>query len=220
VHIVLIGAPGAGKGTQAATMARELGLAHIASGDMFRDAMALGTRRGMDAKAFVERGELVPDEITVGMVMDRLAEDDAKEKGWILDGFPRNIPQAEALDFALRNHGTRVDEALYLAVSREELLRRLSGRWLCRTCQASYHEVFSPPAQTGRCDVCGGELYQRDDDSRATAGHRLGVYFEQTAPLINYYRRQGILDEVDGEQSILDVHEGMLAAIRRRTITI
>ncbi len=219
MHIVLIGAPGAGKGTQAATMARELGLAHIASGDMFRDAMALGTRRGLVAKAFVERGELVPDEITVGMVMDRLAQDDAK-KGCILDGFPRNIPQAEALDLAMRNRGTRVDEALHLAVSREELLRRLSGRWLCRTCQTSYHDVFNPPAQTGRCDVCGGELYQRDDDSRATAERRLSVYFEQTAPLIDYYRRQCILDEVDGEQSILDVHEGMLAAIRRRTITI
>jgi len=186
---------------------------------MFRDAMALGTRRGLVAKAFVERGELVPDEITVGMVMDRLAQDDAK-KGCILDGFPRNIPQAEALDLAMRNRGTRVDEALHLAVSREELLRRLSGRWLCRTCQTSYHDVFNPPAQTGRCDVCGGELYQRDDDSRATAERRLSVYFEQTAPLIDYYRRQCILDEVDGEQSILDVHEGMLAAIRRRTITI
>lgn len=219
MHIVLIGAPGAGKGTQAAAMAQELRLAHVASGDMFRAAMAHGTARGLQAKRFVERGELVPDEITVGMVMDRLTQDDARE-GSILDGFPRNIPQAEALDLALRHQRTQVAQALYLEVSREELLRRLSGRWLCRACGASYHEAFNPPAEAGRCDICGGELYQREDDTRATAERRLEVYFEQTAPLIDYYRREGLLDEVDGERSILDVREEILAAVRRRAIHI
>jgi adenylate kinase len=215
MHLVLIGAPGAGKGTQAASLARELQLAHIASGDMFRDAMARGTPRGLAAKAFVERGELVPDEITVGMVTDRLSRDDAK-RGSILDGFPRNIAQADALDHALAVSGSKVDQALYLAVSREELLRRLAGRWLCRTCGASYHEVFSPPKQPGRCDQCDGDLYQREDDTRAIAERRLEVYFRETEPLIDFYRSHGILDEVNGEGTIADVQDGMLDAVRRR----
>jgi adenylate kinase len=170
---------------------------------------------GLAAKAYVERGELVPDEITVGMVTDRLSQDDA-QRGAILDGFPRNIAQGEALERALRDRGDHVDQAIYLAVSSEELLRRLSGRWLCRGCGASYHDVFSPPAQEGRCDKCGGELYQREDDTRAIAERRLEVYFRETQPLIDFYRAQAILDEVNGERSIADVRAEMLDAVRRR----
>jgi len=216
VNIVLIGAPGAGKGTQAVTLASDLSLAHVASGDMFRAAMAKQTPLGVQAKGYVDRGELVPDEITVGMVIDRLGEPDAA-KGVILDGFPRNVPQAEALDRALAEKGKRVDQAIYLAVDNDELLRRLSGRWLCRHCQASYHEVFSPPKVAGRCDVCGGELYQREDDSIETARRRLDVYFEQTTPIIDYYRGHGVLDEVNGQRSIPEVRKTMLEAVRRRS---
>jgi len=215
MYLVLIGAPGAGKGTQAVTLASDLGLAHVASGDMFRDAMARRTPLGVKARDYVDRGELVPDEITVGMVIDRLGEPDAA-KGVILDGFPRNVPQAESLDRALADKGLRVDQAIYLAVENDELLRRLSGRWLCRNCQASYHEVFSPPAVPGKCDVCGGELYQREDDSVETAQHRLDVYFQQTTPIIDYYRARGILDEVNGQQSIPEVRQSMLEVVRRR----
>jgi adenylate kinase len=215
MHIVLIGAPGAGKGTQAAGLANELGLAHVASGDMFRDAMAKRTPLGVRAKEYVDRGELVPDEITVGMVIDRLGEADATQ-GVILDGFPRNVPQAEALDRALTEKGLRVDQAIYLAVDNDELLKRLSGRWLCRQCQASYHEVFNPPSVAGRCDRCGGELYQRDDDTIETARRRLDVYFEQTLPIIDYYRGRGVLDQVDGQQSIPAVKAAMEEAVARR----
>ncbi|SRR6266508_2511862 len=217
MNIVLIGAPGAGKGTQAQTLAADLGMVHVASGDMFRAAMARQTPLGMKAKEFVDRGELVPDQITVAMVIDRLQEPDA-EDGVILDGFPRNVPQAEALDRALADNGSHVDEALYLAVQPDELLRRLSGRWLCRQCQASYHEVFNPPRVAGKCDVCGGELYQREDDSIETARRRLDVYFEQTTPIIDYYRRRGVLEEIDGQRAIPEVRKAMLGAVRRRQV--
>jgi len=215
MNIVLIGAAGAGKGTQAQTLADSLGLAHVASGDMFRNAMQRRTALGVRAKEYVDRGELVPDEITVGMVIDRLAEEDAAQ-GVILDGFPRNVPQAEALDAALAENGSSVDQAIYLAVKPDELLRRLGGRWLCRNCQASYHEVFNPPKLPGKCDACGGELYQREDDNIETARRRLDVYFEQTTPIIDYYRERGVLHEVDGEQSIPAVREAMLAVVGRQ----
>jgi len=217
VYLILIGAPGAGKGTQAAPVAERLGVAHIASGDMFRDAVARGTEQGLEAKAYMDRGELVPDEVTVAMVMERLAAPDAA-RGVILDGFPRTVAQAEVLDGALERVGKRVDQAIYLAVPREDLLRRLSGRWLCRQCQASYHEVFNPPSQPGRCDRCGGELYQREDDTRETAERRLQVYFEQTTPVIDHYRRRGVLDEVDGDQGIAEVREAILDAVARRRV--
>jgi adenylate kinase len=215
LYIVLIGAPGAGKGTQAAGLALELALAHVASGDMFREAMARRTPLGVRAKEYVDRGELVPDEITVGMVIDRLGEADAAQ-GVILDGFPRTVPQAEALDQALDEKGLRVGQAIYMAVANDELLKRLSGRWLCRQCQASYHEVFNPPAVAGKCDRCGGELYQREDDTIETARRRLDIYFEQTLPIIDYYRGRGVLDEINGQQSIPAVKAAMLAAVARR----
>jgi len=215
MHIVLIGAPGAGKGTQAAALASDLGLAHVATGDMFRDAMARRTPLGVRAKEYVGGGELVPDGITVGMVIDRLGEPDAAE-GVILDGFPRNVPQAQALDRALNENGLRVDQAIYMAVDTDELLRRLSGRWLCRQCQASYHEVSNPPAVVGKCDLCGGELYQREDDTIETARRRLDVYFQQTTPVIDYYRGRGVLDQIDGQRSIPEVKAGLLEAVQRR----
>jgi adenylate kinase len=149
------------------------------------------------------------------MVIDRLGEPDAA-KGVILDGFPRNVRQAEALDRALAEKGLRVDQALYLAVKNDELLRRLSGRWLCRLCQASYHEVFNPPSVPGKCDNCGGELYQREDDSLETATRRLDVYFEQTTPVIDYYRGRGVLDEIDGQRSISEVRNAMFESMQRR----
>jgi len=215
MYIVLIGAPGAGKGTQAVTLASQLGVAHIASGDMFRDAMTRRTLLGLKAKEFVDRGALVPDDITLSMVLDRLAEEDAAS-GAILDGFPRNVPQAEALDRSLTAKGRGVDQAIYLAVPGDVLLRRLGGRWLCRQCQASYHEVFNPPAVPGKCDRCGGELYQREDDSVKTARHRLDVYFGQTTPIIEYYRSRGVLDEINGDRPIPDVGRALLDAVHRR----
>ncbi len=211
----MIGAPGAGKGTQGVTLAADYGLARVASGDMLREAVARRTLLGIRAKGYVDRGELVPDEITASMVMDRLNEPDAA-KGVILDGFPRNVPQAEALDRALAEKGQRVDQAIYLSVAGDDLLRRLSGRWLCSSCQASYHEVFNPPKAAARCDVCGGDLYQRDDDSIETARRRLEVYFQQTTPIIDYYRGRGILDEVNGERTIPEVRQAIREAVERR----
>ena len=215
MYLVLIGAPGAGKGTQAAPIANELKVAHIATGDMFRSAVARGTPTGKQAKEYLDAGALVPDAVTVAMLEERLAEPDA-QGGAILDGFPRNVAQAHALDDALRGRGKSVGQAVYLTVPREELLRRLSGRWLCRNCQASYHEVFNPPRDAGKCDRCGGELYQRSDDTRETAERRLQVYFDETLPVIDHYRSAGVLDEVDGNQSIDDVREAMLSVVQRR----
>ncbi len=215
MHILLIGAPGAGKGTQAQALVDEFGFAHVATGDMFRDAIARGTDLGLKAKGYMEKGDLVPDEVTVGMVMERLKQPDTT-KGVLLDGFPRNLAQAEALERALAAENEGIDEALYLAVPQDELIRRLSGRWLCRSCQSSYHEVSGPPAVAGRCDRCGGELYQRPDDTVETAKHRAKVYLEQTAPLIEHYRGKHVLDEIDGARSIPEVREAMLDTVRRR----
>jgi len=208
LHIVLIGAPGAGKGTQAGTMAADLKLTHVASGDMFRSAIQRATPLGLEAKAYMDRGELVPDDVTLAMVMERLAEPDVAN-GTILDGFPRTVAQAEALDRALGANGSKVAQAIYLSVPDEELLRRLSGRWLCRVCQTSYHEVFNPPREPGKCNREGGELYQREDDTLETARRRLQVYFEQTTPVIDYYQRRGVLDEVDGSREIDQVRKGI-----------
>jgi len=219
LHILLIGAPGAGKGTQAQALVDEFGFAYVATGDMFRDAIARGTELGLKAKSYMEKGDLVPDDVTVGMVMERLKQPDTA-KGVLLDGFPRNLTQAEALERAFTGQGKAIDQVLYLAVPEDDLIRRLSGRWLCRSCQASYHEVFSPPAVARRCDRCGGELYQRPDDTVETAKNRLKVYFDQTAPLIEHYRGQNVLDEIDGARSIPEVRDAMLDAVRRRQTRI
>jgi adenylate kinase len=204
VYIVFLGAPGAGKGTQAERVAGELKLAHIATGDLFRQAMEQGTELAMQAKTYMEKGVLVPDEITIQMVMDRISANDC-ENGVIFDGFPRNINQAEALDGALSQRSKAIDKVVYIKVSEDELLSRLTGRWICRKCQAPYHAVNSPPKVPGKCDQCGGELYQRADDNVETIKKRLSVYFEETAPLIDYYNKQKKLLEVDGEGSVEDI---------------
>lgn len=212
-HYILLGAPGAGKGTQAAMLIVALGIPHVASGDLFREHLGKGTELGLLAKQYMDEGKLVPDDVTVRMVLERLAQPDCA-KGAILDGFPRTIAQAQALERALAENGRRIQAALYIRVSTEELLRRLGGRYTCKNCGAVYHIVFDPPKQPGVCDRCGGPLYQRPDDTPETAKKRLDVYFEQTAPLIQYYRQQGLLREIDGEQPIEAVHAALLKEIK------
>ena len=213
MYIIFLGAPGAGKGTQAAIMAKELNLVHIASGDLFRQAIEQGTELGIQAKSYMEKGELVPDETTIQMVLERMSAPDC-ENGVILDGFPRNLKQAKALDEALAEQAKAVDKVVYIRVSEEELLRRLSGRWLCRNCQTPYHVTDFPPHTWGKCDRCGGELYQRPDDTWETVKERLRVYFIQTAPLIDYYTQSGKLLEVDGEGEIAEVSRRTVLALR------
>jgi adenylate kinase len=204
VYIVLLGAPGAGKGTQAVILAQELNLVHVATGDLFRQALGQGTGLGLEAKAYMEKGVLVPDEITIRMVLERIAAPDC-EPGAILDGFPRNVNQAKALDKALATEDKAIDKVVNIKVSEEELVKRLSGRWICRQCQAPYHATDSPPKVWGRCDRCGGELYQRPDDAPETVRKRLEVYFGETAPVIDYYTQAGKIIAVDGEGSVGEV---------------
>jgi adenylate kinase len=214
VYIVFLGAPGAGKGTQAATVARELSLVHIATGDLFRQAIEKGTELAMQAKSYMEKGMLVPDEVTIQMVLERIATPDC-ETGVIFDGFPRTLKQAEALDGALAQRGETIDKVVYIKVSEAELLDRLSGRWICRQCQTPYHAQNSPPKVWGKCDKCGGELYQRPDDTVETIKERLKVYFAETAPLIDYYTRAGRLLEIDGEGGVDEVGKRIVAALNR-----
>ncbi|MEW6622263.1 MAG: adenylate kinase [Bacillota bacterium] len=199
MRIILMGPPGAGKGTQAERLIELLGIPHISTGDMFRRAMAEGTELGKQAKGFMDRGELVPDEVTIGIVRERLMEPDC-EGGFMLDGFPRTVPQAKALDKILEELGQQLDAVINISVPQEELITRLTGRRVCKKCGATYHVVFNPPAGEGRCDKCQGEIYQRDDDKVETVGKRLQVYFKNTEPLINYYRDLGLLKEIDGNQ--------------------
>ncbi len=216
MRIILLGAPGAGKGTQAATLHEELNAPHIATGDLFRAALSQGTPLGLEAKSYMDRGELVPDGVTVRMLLERISEPDAAE-GYILDGFPRSLAQAEALDEALTSRNENIDKVLLVNVSEDELVRRLSGRWICRTCQKPFHMISNPPNKDGLCDVCDpedGELYQRDDDKPETVRNRLGVYRDQTAPLIDYYTAQDILTSINGEQEIEGVRADLLAALK------
>lgn len=210
MHIVLLGAPGCGKGTQAGIVSQRFGVAHIASGDLFREAVNRGDELGQQAKSYMEKGLLVPDEITIEMILERIAAPDCAQ-GFILDGFPRTLGQAKALDRVLGEGG--IDKVVYIKVSTEELVRRLSGRLICRDCQAPYHEITSPPKVPGRCDQCGGELYQRPDDSPETVRKRLEVYFVETAPLIDYYKEAGKLVEINGERGIEEVGEELIAAL-------
>jgi adenylate kinase len=212
VYIIFLGAPGAGKGTQAASVARKLDLVHIATGDLFRQALEQGTELGIKAKSYMERGVLVPDQITIEMVLERISAPDSAG-GVILDGFPRNLKQAQALDEALSKQGKAIDKVVYIKVSEEELLKRLSGRWICRRCQAPYHATDSPPKVWGKCDKCGGELYQRPDDTEESVKKRLEVYSAQTAPLIDYYRQAGRLLEIDGEGGVDEVGKRIVAAL-------
>ena len=213
--VVLLGAPGSGKGTQGLPLAEKLGLAHVASGDMFREHLGKGTELGVLAKSYMDKGELVPDGVTIRMIEERLARPDAVG-GVILDGFPRTLPQAESLEESLAKKHQKVDAAPLVQVSTEELLRRLSGRWICRVCGRSYHVISNPPKHDHVCDVDGGELYQRDDDNIEVARKRLQVYFEQTQPVVDFYRARGVLAQINGEQSIESVCEDLVRAIRRR----
>ncbi len=212
MYIIFLGAPGAGKGTQAVMLAEKLGLVQVASGDLFRQALQQETALGLKAKSYMEKGQLVPDEITIQMVLERLSAPDC-ENGAILDGFPRNKQQAEALDKVLAKQSRAIDKVMYIKVAQEELVKRLGGRWICRKCQAPYHVVESPPKVEGKCDRCGGELYQRADDNVETVKKRLEVYFAETSPLIDYYEKAGKLLEVDGEGSVPEVHGRIAAAL-------
>jgi adenylate kinase len=209
---VMVGAPGAGKGTQAGILARHLGIPHVASGELFRAAVRDATPLGRQAAADIERGALVSDDLVIRLVLDRLAQPDTAE-GAILDGFPRTRPQAEALDAALARRGGRVSAALYVGVSETELLRRLSGRWLCRAEGHSYHAVDHPPINPGVCDIDGTALYQRDDDRPATVRARLDRQLAPMYDVVDHYTERGVLTAVDGEQSIEAVTVALLRAI-------
>jgi adenylate kinase len=212
-YILLIGGPGAGKGTQAQVLREKLGLPQVASGDLFRDNLKRETPLGLLAKQYMDRGELVPDDVTVAMIRERLQQPDAAP-GAVLDGFPRTIPQAEALDGLLAEFGGRVDVVLYVMVRPEVLLERLAGRWVCRGKeQHTYHMLYSPPKTPGVCDFDGAELFQRDDDKAEVQARRINVFFEQTSPLIQFYRERGGLVEIDGEQPIPAVTAALLAAV-------
>lgn len=213
MYIVMLGAPGAGKGTQADVMSQEMGLPHIASGDLFRQNLDKQTELGLLAKAYMLKGALLPDAVTIKMILERLAAPDC-DSGCLLDGFPRTLGQAKALDEAFATQGKNVDKAVYIKVPSEELIKRLSGRWICRKCQTPYHVVASPPKVKGTCDRCGGELYQRPDDKEETIRERLKVFLEQTMPIIEHYKQQGKLIEVDGNLNIEAVTQNVLSALK------
>lgn len=199
MNIILMGPPGAGKGTQAEFIKAAFPIPHISTGDMFREAVGNGTAMGKEAKKYMDAGQLVPDEVTIGVVEERLAKPDC-EKGFLLDGFPRTIPQAEALDRVMDNLGKKIECALNISVPDDILLARMSGRVSCGDCKAVYNTRFNPPAKEGICDKCGGKLVQRNDDQEATVKNRLTVYNEQTEPLIDYYARKGNIQTVDGNR--------------------
>jgi adenylate kinase len=213
MRLVLVGPPGAGKGTQAQFISAHLGVPKISTGDIFRANVSQGTELGQEAKKFMDAGDLVPDEITIGMVRDRLAEDDATQ-GFLLDGFPRNVPQARTLDEILKDVSDPLDVVLELVVDDDEVVRRLSGRRTCRNCGHIWHIDFDPPSSEGVCDICGGELFQRDDDMPETVRHRLEVYYEQTSPLVGYYAEVGILVGIDAMGPVDDVTDRAIAALR------
>ena len=213
LYLVLLGGPGAGKGTQAERLSEALGIPQVSTGDLFRENLKGETELGVLARGYMDSGELVPDGVTVGMVLERLSRPDCAQ-GAILDGFPRTVAQAEALDALLTDLGTKLAVVPYIKVPEDVLLARLEGRWTCRRCGAMYHQVFSPPQKVGICDRCGGELYQRPDDTPATQKHRIEVYFEQTAPLIDHYRELGLLVEVDGRPGIDEIQAELLGIIR------
>jgi adenylate kinase len=208
MRLLFLGPPGAGKGTQARELAAELGVPQVATGDMLRDALARKTPLGLEAKRYMDAGALVPDEVVIGLIAERLREPDA-ERGFILDGFPRTIPQAEGLDRLLKDLGQGLDRVVYFDVSERELLRRLTGRRSCPRCQATFHLVSAPPRVEGRCDRCGSELVQREDDREATVRKRLEVYARQTAPLLDYYRDRHLLVSVTGEGDITAVRRAI-----------
>ncbi|MCL2057844.1 MAG: adenylate kinase [Oscillospiraceae bacterium] len=214
-NIILLGAPGTGKGTQAANISKWYGIGHISTGDIFRSNIKAGTELGLTAKAYIDAGHLVPDEITIGMVKSKLSEPAYKE-GFILDGFPRNIPQAEALDgYLLEAGGKRIHAVVSIFVPDETIVLRILGRRLCSNCGASYHTVYNPPAKEGLCDACGGKVVSRDDDSEATIRERLSVYYAQTEPIIERYRKLGIFTQITGHEIIDETSDEMHEALKK-----
>jgi len=209
----MLGAPGAGKGTQADILSQEMDLPHIASGDLFRQALEKKTEVGILAKSYMDKGELVPDEMTIKMILERINQADCAS-GCLLDGFPRTLHQAEVLDKALKEQGKSIDRAVYIEVPNEELVKRLSGRWLCRTCQTPYHVINSPPKTPGKCDKCGGELYQRSDDREETVRDRLSIFFAQTVPILDYYEQQDKLIRVNGNLGMQAVAKEIISALK------
>ena len=214
MYILLMGPPGAGKGTQAERLIREYGIPQISTGDMFRAAVKSGTPLGKEAKSYMDKGALVPDSVTVGIVKERLAQEDCKD-GWILDGFPRTTAHAASLDSILHDMGISLTAVLGINANREDLVKRVSGRLVCRKCSASFHRDFRPPKQQGVCDNCGGELYQRADDNEKTIRSRLAVYDEQTKPLIDYYKMSGCYVDIDGDQSMDEVFSDIKGSLAK-----
>lgn len=212
VYLVLLGAPGAGKGTQAKRLMKALNVPHISSGNIFRENLNKPTELGKLAQTFISDGQLVPDDVTIAMIRARLKQDDCA-MGAVLDGFPRTPTQAEALDVILADLGSELDAVLYIKVAQEILVRRLSGRWMCRAAGHVFHDEFNPPLVPGVCDHDGSELYQRNDDRAETVAKRIRVYIKQTAPLIDYYRQRGLLVAVDGDQSIEAVTDSLMAVL-------
>ena len=214
MNIVLMGLPGAGKGTQADKIVEKYAIPHISTGDMFRAAISEGTELGVKAKSFMDQGSLVPDEVTIGIVRERLSQADCDE-GFLLDGFPRTVPQAEALNELLADLGKQVTYVININVEKEELISRLTGRRICKVCGSSYHLQFDPPKVEGRCDKDDGELYQRADDNPETVTNRLEVNMSQTQPLLDFYEKQGVLKNVDGQQQIDEVFKAVDAILQQ-----
>ncbi|POX41837.1 adenylate kinase [Streptomyces sp. Ru73] len=215
MRIVLVGPPGAGKGTQAAYLAENLAIPHISTGDLFRANISQGTELGKQAKAYMDAGNLVPDEVTIGMARDRMNQPDA-ERGFLLDGFPRNVSQAEALDEALKDDSVKLDAVLDLEVPEDEVVKRIAGRRICRKNSGHvFHVTYNPPKQEGVCDICGGELYQRDDDREDTVRNRLEVYHTQTEPIIDYYRAQGLVTTISAMGQVQEVTQRAMEALQR-----
>ncbi len=213
-YILLLGAPGAGKGTQAEILRERLGLAHVASGDLFRENVSKGTPLGVLAKSYMDKGELVPDDVTVQMVMDRISRPDCA-RGVVFDGFPRTVAQAEALDAALATQGKRIAAVLYINIGDEQVVKRLSSRWICPNDGTVYNTLTNPPRVPGRCDKDDAALIQREDEKPETVRRRLQVYHTQTEPLIDYYRAKGLLQEIDGERNIEKVQADLVKAVER-----
>lgn len=212
MNIILMGLPGAGKGTQASEIIKKYPIPHISTGDMFRKAIKDQTDLGKEAKLYMDRGELVPDEVTVGIVKERISEDDAK-KGFLLDGFPRTIDQAEALNSILKELGREIDAVVNIDVPEEELMNRLTGRRICEVCGTTYHLVFNPPKVEGACDLEGGKLYQREDDNPETVANRLDVNVKQSKPILDFYSQKGVLKNIDGSRNINEVTEDVISIL-------
>jgi adenylate kinase len=209
-----MGPPGAGKGTQAEVLVKELNIVHISTGDMFREAIKQGTEMGKKAKEYMDKGALVPDEVVIGMVKDRLSQPDTKG-GFLLDGFPRTVEQAGALDKSLYSLGIKLDGVVNIVVPLDKLMARLTGRRVCKGCGASYHVLFNPPKTEGKCNSCDGELYQRTDDNEESVGTRLKAYQDKTQPLIDYYNEKGLLIDINGDQEIKKVLDDIVKALKK-----